>query len=203
MPKKVKRKQPITKEVIAGILVSAEIVNERANARQDQEQAKFGRVEHDPHVPEEITDAMQLPEGASPQVINLTGGHSIGMHQSARVLLGLAAELALKFAYEQENPDASAANTHDLFDLYHKLSKKRMDKIEADYSLRTRQHQNIQAAGWQTAGGVFTAARNYFTDWRYVSEGRIIPFFQPLLLVEAVCSVCKTLGMNITRGDDN
>ena len=126
------------------------------------------------------------------------------MHLSARVLLSLAAELALKFAYEQENPDATADKTHDLLDLYCKLSKQRRDEIEADYSLRAHPHQTIQAANWQTAGGVFKAARNHFTDWRYVSEeGRAIPFFQPDFLLEAVCSICKTLGMNITRGESN
>ena len=133
-----KRRQPITLATIAGMLKSAAIINEHFNTRFKQEVTESGSVVRPPT--EEEKDALQFHKGASALGVSLSerysGNYSIGMYQSAQVLVGLAAELALKFAYEQENPNISAPNSHDLFDLYHNLSRERKCGIEFDYSRR-------------------------------------------------------------------
>ena len=197
------RKQPITLAMIAGLLKSAAIINEHFNTRLKQEATEPDSVMRPPT--EEEKNALQLPNGVSALGVNLTegysGNYSIGMFQSVQVLVGLAAELALKFAYEQENANVRAPNKHDLFDLYHKLSNERRSKIETDYLVRLRRRETAPAATWQTAEGAFKAARNHFVNWRYASEGKPIGYFQPVILIEAICSLCKTLGMNISLGN--
>ena len=199
MSKTGKRKQPITLATIGGMLKSAAIINEHFNTRLEQESIVVGTILRTPTGKER--EALQLSDRASALGIDLTegysGNYSIGMYQSCQVLVGLAAELALKFAYEQDNPSMDPPGGHDLFVLYGKLSQDRKADIESDYSIRILRRQDMQPVNWQTAESVFKAVRNHFVDWRYMSERRVIPYFQPVLLVEAACSVCKTLGMNI------
>ncbi len=122
------------------------------------------------------------------------------MIQSSQVLAGLAAELALKYVYEIEHPDVIAPQTHKLYnDLYRRLSVNRRDEIEADYAARIQRYKRPPDEGWKTAEQVFRSANNYFSDWRYVAEeDSVILYAQPIFLRETICSVLKTLGINIT-----
>ena len=142
-------------------------------------------------------------DGKTREAIDISGGYSIGMMQSAQVIAGLAAELALKYAYETENPTAVAPKTHKLYDkLYSKLSANRRDSVEADYAVRIQRHQFEPEQGWKTAEQVFQSANDYFERWRYATEeDTVITYSQPVFLREAICSVLKTLGVNISWSD--
>ena len=140
MGRATKRKQPITLGMIVGILESSALIDEKASEKQKQEAEAFGRVMEP--LNKEVRELLQLPERATPRVIDLTGGYSIGMFQSAQVLAGLAAELALKLAYEHERPGVSAPDTHDLFSLYKRLTVERKAEIEADYLVRLDRDQS-------------------------------------------------------------
>ena len=125
------------------------------------------------------------------------------MTVSAQVIAGLGAELALKYVYEIENPSATAPQTHKLYDkLYSKLSANRRDNVETDYAVRIQRHQSEPDQGWKTAEQVFQSANDYFEKWRYVTEeDTVITYSQPVFLREAICSVLKTLGVNISWSD--
>lgn len=195
------RKQPITLPMIVGVLESSAMLDERASARQKQVAAERG---HEATIQtDELPEEIRSSAGAAPRVIDLTGDYSIGILQSAQVLAGLAAELALKFAYEQEHTNEAAPNEHDLLVLYKKLSEKRRSDIVADYAERLQRHATAPAPNWKTAEGAFEAARHHFVDWRYASEGKNIPYSQPVFLREAVCSICGTLGVRINWSSTN
>ena len=125
---------------------------------------------------------------------------SIGITLSAQIVAGQAAELALKYAIEFEDPDRSAPPTHRLDDLYGKLSSDRKDAIEQDYSKRKSCH-TLPRQGWQPAGEVFGSARDYPVLFRYATEeGQASYEMQPVFLREAVCSVLASLGANVRWG---
>ena len=181
------RKAPVIESLVVGMLESSAHIDSLAAERQKIEAEEFGRREW-----------QQDQHGERREVIDISGGYSIGMIQSAQVLAGLAAELALKYVYEIEYPDAVAPQTHKLYDdLYSKLPVKRRNKIEADYAVRIQQHKRLPDEGWKTSEQAFQSANNYFLDWRYVAEGNDIPYAQPVFLREAICSVLKTLDINI------
>ncbi len=183
------RKAPVIESLVVGMLESSAHIDSVAAKRQKIEAAKFGTRR----------GWQQDRHGEMREVIDISGGYSIGMIQSAQVLAGLAAELALKYVYEIEHPDAVAPQTHKLYDdLYSKLSVNRRDEIEDDYAVRIQRHERLPDEGWKTSEQAFRSANNYFPDWRYVAEeGNAIPYAQPVFLREAICSVLKTLGINI------
>ena len=137
--------------------------------------------------------------GKSADVIQLSANsYSFGITQSAQILAGQAAELALKFAFESENPGLSAPATHRLDRLFNKLTLARKRSIEADYLRRTRQHQYPPLRGWQTAEKVFNSGKNYPVLFRYLTEEGQASFdVQPQFLREAVCSVLASLGVRL------
>ena len=182
------RKARVIESLVVGMLESSAHIDSLATERQKIEAEEFGRRER-----------KQDQHGEMREVRDISGGYSIGMIQSAQVLAGLAAELALKYVYEIEHPDAVAPQTHKLYDdLYSKLSVNRRDEIEADYAVRIQRHERLPDEGWKTSEQAFQSANNYFLDWRYMAEeGNVIPYAQPVFLREAICSVLKTLGINI------
>ena len=188
-----KRKRPITVEVVVGMLESSAQLDSTAEERRKTEAADFGKPR----------GFQRGPDGKRREVIDISGGYSIGMMQSAQVIAGLAAELALKYAYETENPTAVAPQTHKLYDkLYSKLSTNRRDSVEVDYAVRIQRHQFEPEQGWKTAEQVFQSANDYFERWRYATEEDTAnTYSQPVFLREAICSVLKILGVNISWSD--
>ena len=188
-----KRKRPITVEVVVGMLESSAQLDSAAAERRKIEAADFGKSR----------GFQRDRDGKSRKLIDISGGYSIGMTVSAQVIAGLAAELALKYVYEIENPSATAPQTHKLYDkLYSKLSTNRRDSVEADYAVRIQRHQFEPDQGWKTAKQVFQSANDYFEKWRYATEeDTVITYSQPVFLREAICSVLKTLGVNISWSD--
>ena len=188
-----KRKRPITVEVVVGMLESSAQLDSTAAERRKTEAADFGKS----------IGFQRGRDGKTREVIDISGGISIGITQSAQVIAGLAAELALKYVYEIENPTAVAPQTHKLYDkLYSKLSTNRRDSVEADYAVRIQRHQFEPEQGWKTAEQVFQSANDYFERWRYATEEDTAnAYSQPVFLREAICSVLKILGVNISWSD--
>ena len=120
--------------------------------------------------------------------------YSFGVTQSAQILAGQAAELALKWAFETENSDKVAASTHRLDSLFNSLSNVKKRDIEDDYARRIQQHRGLPIQGWRTAEGVFSSGRDYPVLFRYLTEGPSSFEVQPQFLREAVCSVLESLG---------
>ena len=188
-----KRKRPLTVDVVVGMLESSAQLDSAAAERRKIEAADSGKSR----------GFQRDRDGKSRKVIDISGGYSIGMTVSAQVIAGLAAELALKCVYEIENPTAVAPQTHKLYDkLYSKLSTNRRDSVEADYAVRIQRHQFEPEQGWKTAEQVFQSANDYFERWRYATEEDTAnAYSQPVFLREAICSVLKTLGVNISWSD--
>ena len=192
--KQSKRKLPITRDVVVGMLEGSALLDTAAAERRKCEAERFGKS----------LGFKQDPHGNVQEVVDISGGYSIGISQSAQVLAGLAAELALKYAYETDHPACVAPSTHKLYELYSKLSVNRRQEIEADYQVRIQRHQSDPDEGWKTAKQVFQSANDYFEKWRYATEeDTAIPCSQPVFLREAVCSVSKTLGANIRWSADS
>ena len=189
--KRLGRKQPITKDVVVGMLDSSARLDALAADKQREEAKEFGRS---------MKEHVDM-DGKSYEVINISGGYSIGIMLSAQILAGQAAELALKFAYEAENPNQAAPKSHELSGLYERLSQDRKDKIEKDYAIRIQRRESLPSDGWQTVEQVFRSGKDYPVHFRYLAEeGRTLPYTQPIFFREAVCSVLASLGTNIRWG---
>ncbi len=189
--KKAKRKQQSTVEAVVGMLESSAHLDEVAAEKRRSEAAEFGRS----------TGQHRNFHGTSHAVIDITGGYSLGIFLSAQILAGQAAELALKYAYEQEHPDKTAGTKHDLAALYDQLSVARKDRIEADYATRIQRHESSPGNDWGTVRQAFQSGKDYPVLFRYATEeGQTIPWVEPIFLREAVCSVLASLGFNIRWG---
>lgn len=96
-----------------------------------------------------------------------------GKYQGRVVLMALAAELALKFAWEAEHPNCKhgATNTihegkpHDLNDLYAQLPCGLKEEIRELYLKR-----KCGTTVTQTAGEVFNNSGSAFVLYRYICE---------------------------------
>ena len=117
-----KRKSRMTIEAVVGMLESSAQLDNSAVERRKIEASDFGK-----------SRGFQRDwDGKSRELIDISGGYSLGIMQSAQVIVGLAAELILKYTYEFENPSVIAPQTHKLYDkLYSKLS-----------AIRRRQHRS-------------------------------------------------------------
>ena len=90
----------------------------------------------------------------------------LGKYQGRVVLAALAAELALKWLWEQENqPKSFPSTTHDLLSVFGKLKPGSKETIEAEYLKRV----DPQSC-WGSAEYVFKIYKDAFVDWRYVVE---------------------------------
>ena len=186
-----RRKQPITVEAIVGMLESSAHLDAMAAEQRRKEAGEFGRP----------TGQLMDWKGESYEVVDVTGGYSIGITLSAQILAGQAAELGLKYVYEAENPRVGAPRGHQLDALYEKLTKNTKARIEEDYTVRREQHDSSPGEGWKTVEAVFRSAKDYPVIFRYATEeGQAFPYMEPIFLREAVCSVMASLGINIRWG---
>ena len=100
----------------------------------------------------------------------------VGKYVGRVVLMSLAAELALKFAWENEdkpNRVSQVAKTtnnakgqHDLNDLFKQLGCCLQASIGEKYSARPENKK----PGWETADKVFEKSRDAFELYRYIVE---------------------------------
>ena len=98
-----------------------------------------------------------------------------GQYQGRVVLMALAAELALKFAYEKDNPQESAPATHNLSKLFKKLKGHRQAKIQEHYEhLLSERELSPQEEWCETVSQVFKKCRDISMVWRFaVEEGKV------------------------------
>ena len=96
----------------------------------------------------------------------------LGMYQGRVVLVAFAAELALKFVWERENPCKPACGIHDLQKLFNCLSDDLKNKIRSEYVKRAGSPKEEE---WKTADQVFTTCKDAFEDWRYIVEEGQLP----------------------------
>lgn len=185
------RKQPMTIETVVGMLDSSARLDEIAAKRRRIEAEEFGT----------LTGQRMEVRGESYETIDITGGYSIGITLSAQILAGQAAELALKYAYEFENPAKVAPGTHDLDDLYGRLSSDRKTEVETDYAARVEGHNSSPGDGWKTVEQVFRSGKDYPVAFRYATEtGQAVPNAEPIFLREAVCSVLASMEVKVRWG---
>ncbi len=106
-----------------------------------------------------------------------------GQYQGRVVLLALAVELALKFAYEQDHADESAPATHDLHKLFQKLNGGRKQSIEANYKPLFQEHkralkergESLPDQCWGTIGKLLKRCKDASIDWRFIEEAGRLP----------------------------
>lgn len=121
-----------------------------------------------------------------------------GALSSSFLLAAHAAELALKLAYEYENPQKTALSKHYLDKLYRELTTTRKLNIETEYTKRIGLHESTSIHGWQSAEEVFSTGRDFPVLLRYLTEEGQPPFgIHPNFLREAVCSVLGSIGTNV------
>ena len=179
----------MTINLVAGMLESSAHLDELASTKRKIEAETIGQS----------IGWKRFSDGEMYECIDISGGYSLGIMQSAQVLVGLAAELSLKYAFESEHPNTVAPSSHKLHSLYCGLSKEKRTAIESDYSERIKGRKDNPPVGWRKAKQVFQASDNYFVDWRYLSEeGRNVSDAFPIWLREAVCSVLASLDIKIT-----
>ena len=99
-----------------------------------------------------------------------------GRYQARVVVMALAAELALKVAYEQQYPEP-APRIHDLQELFDKLCEETKRKIEVKYGVLLKKYQQHSLEKgcsledyWATASQLFKKCKDTFVDWRYIEE---------------------------------
>ena len=108
---------------------------------------------------------------------------AFGQYQGRVVLMALALELALKFAYEQDHPGKSATPTHDLHRLYRKLKnhrkqaiKENYERLFEDYDDRLKKRGDTPPEGWwRNLGDVLKKCRDASVNWRFIEERGRIP----------------------------
>ena len=115
-PRSSKRKREDTPDIVEGLINAAEIIYQHLpHGKKSQRQV---RVEN------------EIPEPAD-----------FGRYQARVVVMALAAELALKFAYEQEYRSEPAPPIHDLHKLFGKLGEGKKRKVEANYESLMKEYK--------------------------------------------------------------
>ena len=165
-----KRKVPETLNFVEGLLRSADEIPNALSGELEprkvlaQEHTKIAKLE-----PEQIQD--------------------LGKYQGRVVLVALAAELALKFAWEKEHPGKGPApGRHDLVKCFAQLSDTLKEKIRSEYRGRVT---NPSGKEWETPDRVFRTCRKAFEGWRYIVEEGNYPNYimRATYLKEATLSV--------------
>ena len=108
---------------------------------------------------------------------------AFGQYQGRVVLMALALELALKFAYEQDHLSDSAPPTHDLYTLLRKLKDHRKQAIRANYELLFDEYDGeLKKRGdippeewWRNLGEALKKCRDTSVNWRFIEEKGRIP----------------------------
>ena len=116
--------------------------------------------EADFHPRETLHGAFDLSDATPGEV------EEMGRYQGRVVLVSLAAELALKFAYELEKPEKTATTNHDLKYWFKKLSGALRKSVENHYSHLAAPPRD----GWMTAAEAFEKCKNSSLEWRYIVE---------------------------------
>ena len=123
-------------------------------------------------------------------------GEAFGIQIAMTILIAQAAELAIKYAFEQEIPKKVAPRTHDLYELYRSLSMERRRIIENHYLLRIKRLSAPPPADRQIVESLFLEEADAL-NWRYVAEhkesGVMITTF-PVPFMEAAFSVLSTIN---------
>ena len=92
---------------------------------------------------------------------------SFGRYQGRVVLISLAAELALKAAWEKEHKEEGPAPTHHhLKDLFGCLSTNLQKKINLEY----KHSAKPPGPGWETPKLVFEKCNDAYKTWEYLGE---------------------------------
>ena len=130
----------------------------------------------------EAADEVKFPQGTRIPS-QCVGGHlpqdpktrkEMGKYVGRVVLMSLAAELALKFAWENEPVEGrtgavpSGANGHDLDYLFRKICCLR-DEVKEGYVNLLGQNEEAHD-GWETADRVFEKSKDAFELYRYIVE---------------------------------
>ena len=176
-----KRKLPQTLDFVKGLLISADEISKSLSGALEprrvlaQKQKDIANFE-----PEEVQE--------------------LGKYQGRVVLVALAAELALKFAWEVENPSKGGApGRHNLKKLFCQLTSCSQNKIRVEYEKRFKKLQtqvevsDTNELEWTTVDQVFYNCRNAFESWRYIVEKGKYPNYimRATFLSEATWSVIE------------
>ena len=168
-----KRKVQETLDFVKGLLISADdISKELSGELEPRKVLAQGHTTIAKFEPEEIQE--------------------LGKYQGRVVLVALAAELALKFAWETEN-QGEATGSHDLLKWFDCLSYNLKEKIRSEYQRRVT---NPPQKELETARQVFKICRDAFVDWRYIVEEGNYPNYimRATYLKEATLSVIHVLN---------
>lgn len=141
-----KRKREKTLHFVEGLLCSADKIYPPSEADFHPRETLHGAFDLSAATPEEVEE--------------------MGKYQGRVVLVSLAAELALKFAYELEKSEKIATTNHDLEYWFKKLSETLRKSVESHYSHLATPPQN----GWMTAADAFEKCKNSSLEWRYIVE---------------------------------
>ena len=168
-----KRKVPETLDFVIGLLISADEIS-KGLSRQIEPRRLL--VEAHNNLAAFRTEEIQ----------------EMGEYQGRVVLVALAAELALKFAWETEN-QGGAPWGHDLHQHFVSLSENLKEKIRSEYQRRIA---NQSEKEWDTADKVFKICRKAFEDWRYIVEEGKSPKFimRATYLNDATLSVIQVIN---------
>ena len=106
-----------------------------------------------------------------------------GQYQGRVVLMALAVELSLKFAYEQDYACESAPPTHDLYKLFQKLKGSRKQAIKAKYECLFNEYEmslmaqddSLTEEWWKNIGDVLKKCKDTSVNWRFIEEKGRIP----------------------------
>ena len=174
-----KRKVPETLDFVKGLLVSADKISE----------AFSGALEPRKVLAEKHT---AIADFNSEQI------QELGMYQGRVVLVVLAAELALKYAWETENQGVSS-DSHNLLKLFDCLSDALKEKIRSEYQRRVTDPPEKE---WEAADRVFKICRSASVGWRYIVEKGNYPNYimRATYLKEATLSVIHVVIQLEERG---
>ena len=172
---KIKRKVPETLDFVKGLLTSADEIPKALN----------GELEPRKVLAHKHSNIAKL----SPEQIQ-----DLGKYQGRVVLVALAAELALKFAWETEHEDKAAPGGHDLLECFDRLSDDLKEKTRIEYRKRVTSPLNKD---WETVDQVFTICCEAFEDWRYIVEEGSYPNYimRATYLIHATQSVIDVVNL--------
>ena len=170
-----------TPDFVKGLLKSADEISNLLNPESMPPRALLMKL-HD--------DEVRLEDLSSGE------RQELGMYQSRVVLMVLAAELALKFLWEQDKGKPAKPN-HNVHQLFHGLSNSLQVEIQSEYCERAKSPPN----GWETPERIFESCKNASVQWRYLVEKRNFPKYvmQAEYLKYATLSVLQ-LGKRFAQG---
>ena len=140
------RKRKETLDFVEGLIRAADKIEGALEAASHPRDTLHGNFDLDKKTPDEIQE--------------------MGKYQGRVVLMSLAAELALKFAWEAEHPGKTTGTNHDLQRWFQKLSCTLRKKVSGEYCKRAFPPMD----GWRTASQAFKNCKDSSVGWRYIVE---------------------------------